>query len=123
MILIEDIILLHHLSIEEFGGSHGVRDEQLLFSAIARPYQTFDGRELYTTPIEKAAALCESLIVNHPFVDGNKRIGLLATLALLKNFGIETDVPGEDLYNFIISISTGKTNFSDIVHWLQIHSR
>lgn len=121
MILIEDILLLHHLSIEEYGGSHGLRDEQLLLSAIARPYQTFDGRELYTTPIEKAAALCESLIVNHPFVDGNKRIWLLATLALLKNHGIETDVSGEDLYNFIISISTGKTNFNDIVNWLKIH--
>lgn len=121
MILIEDILLLHHLSIEEYGGSHGIRDEQLLLSAIARPYQTFDGRELYTTPIEKAAALCESLIVNHPFVDGNKRIRLLATLALLKNHDIETDVSGEDLYNFIISISTGKTNFNDIVNWLKIH--
>lgn len=121
MILIEDILLLHHLSIEEYDGSHGIRDEQLLLSAIARPYQTFDGRELYTTPIEKAAALCESLIGNHPFVDGNKRIGLLATLALLKNYGIETDVPGEDMYNFIIGISIGETNFNDIVNWLQIH--
>jgi len=121
VILIEDILLLHHLSIEEYGGSHGIRDEQLLLSAIARPYQTFDGRELYTRPIEKAAALCESLIVNHPFVDGNKRIRLLATLALLKNHDIETDVSGEDLYNFIISISTGKTNFNDIVNWLKIH--
>ena len=72
MILIEDILLLHYLSIEEFGGSHGIRDEQLLHSAIARPYQSFDGQELYPTPIEKAAALCESIIVNHPFIDGNK---------------------------------------------------
>jgi len=97
LILIEDILILHHLSIDEFGGSHGTRDEHLLLSAIARPYQTFDAEELYKTPYEKAAALGESLIINHPFIDGNKRIGLLAMLALLKNYSIEINATEDDL--------------------------
>jgi death-on-curing protein len=69
------ILKLHYRSIEAYGGSHGVRDEGLLESAIARHFQTFGGDDLYPSTFEKAAALCESLIVNHPFVDGNKRTG------------------------------------------------
>lgn len=122
MIHLEDILLLHYLSIEDFGGSHGIRDEQGLLSAISRPYQTFDGKELYPSAIEKAAALCESLITNHPFVDGNKRIGLLATLAMLNNNGIDINVAEELLYEFIINISTGNSSFDDIVSWIQHNS-
>lgn len=115
MISLEDILTLHYLSIEEFGGAHGVRDEHLLLSAIARPYQTFNGQDLYDTAIAKAAALGESLIKNHPFVDGNKRIGLLAMLAFLKNEQLEVDVPEDILYNFIIDISTSKADYDNIV--------
>lgn len=121
MIALEDILLLHYLSIEDFGGSHGIRDEELLLSAITRPYQTFDGKELYISPIEKASALCESLITNHPFIDGNKRIGLLAAIALLKTHGVETVAIDEDLYSFIIDIATGKNCYDDIVAWFQKH--
>lgn len=123
MILFEDILLLHYLSIEDFGGSHGIRDEQLLLSAIARPYQTFDGKELYETTIKKAAALCESLILNHPFIDGNKRIGLLATLALLQNNGIRIEASDDELYSFIIEISTGNLSFEGIAVWIENHAK
>ena len=118
MITEADVLLLHEFSSLDYGGSAEVRDRNLLLSAIGRPYQTFDGRELYHTPIEKAAALCESLIINHPFVDGNKRTGLLAMLALLLEHCIELEVGNEDLYHFIILISTGQNKYNDIVAWL-----
>ena len=70
MISIEEVIRLHELSIKFFGGSSGVRDTEMLESALARPFQTFGGVELYESIFEKSAALLESLIKNHPFVDG-----------------------------------------------------
>ena len=75
MINIELVISLHGILIEKFGGSKGIRDYNALESAIARPFMTFDKEDLYPSPIEKAAALIESLISNDPFIDGNKRIG------------------------------------------------
>ena len=67
------VLKLHELSIFKYGGSQGIRDEGLMESAIARPYQTFGGEDLYPTEFEKAATIAESIIINHPFVDGNKR--------------------------------------------------
>ena len=83
MILLEDILSLHDASISDYGGIQGIRDIGLLKSAIARPFQTFDGNDLYPTSIEKAAALSESLVINHPFLDGNKRTGVLGMLTIL----------------------------------------
>jgi death-on-curing protein len=71
MITKKEILQLHELSIQTYGGAHGIRDEGMLESAIARPFQTFGGEDLYPTVYEKAAAFAESLIINHPFVDGN----------------------------------------------------
>ena len=75
---------LHNILIDKFGGSGGIRDEGLLLAALARPHASFDQQDLYPTAIEKAAAIFESLIINHPFMDGNKRIAyLLMRLTLL----------------------------------------
>jgi death-on-curing protein len=79
-----EVLEIHTILIEEFGGANGVRDEELLDSALNRPFQTFDGAELYPTPIDKAAAILESVVKNHPFSDGNKRTGyVLARLLLM----------------------------------------
>ena len=118
MILLEDILSLHDASIRDYGGMKGIRDIGLLESAIARPFQTFDGNDLYTTPIEKAAALSESLIINHPFLDGNKRTGLLGMLTILLEYKLEINVTEGELYNLIIQSSTGETKFDEIVAWL-----
>ena len=72
MILLEEVLLLHEFSIKDFGGASGIRNIGLLESAIARPFQTFGGEDLYPSPFDKAAAIGESLIENHPFIDGNK---------------------------------------------------
>jgi death on curing protein len=119
MILIDDVLELHESSINDFGGSHGVRDKGLLESAIARPFQTFGGEDLYPTIFEKAAALGESLIINHPFVDGNKRTGMLAMTGFLVLNNFVFTASSADLYNFVINISTGSISFNEIVEWLK----
>ncbi len=122
MISLTDILLLHEFSIVDYGGAEGIRDEGLLISAISRPFQTFDGEELYPSPLEKAAALLESLIVNHPFVDGNKRVGMLSMVALLAENGMEITADGENLYQFIISVSTGSLDYKQILAWLRVNT-
>jgi death on curing protein len=122
MITKEIVLQLHELSIITYGGSKGIRDEGLMESAIARPYQTFGGEDLYPTAIEKAAAIAESIIINHPFVDGNKRTGYLAMLAILEYGELELSVTNDKIYSFVISISTGETKFEQIVEWLKANT-
>lgn len=122
MILLEDVLTLHDFSIKDFGGLSGVRDIGLLESAIARPFQTFSGDDLYPSPISKVAAVGESLIINHPFLDGNKRTGILVMIALLKEYNIQVNASNDSLYQFTISISTGETKFDQIVEWLRINT-
>jgi len=123
MISIDDILLLHERSIKDYGGSKGVRDLGLLESSIARPFQTFAGNDLYNDALKKAAALVESLIINHPFVDGNKRIGALAMIAFLKESNYYLTASSEKLYEFIISISTGEIKFDAILVWLEENTK
>jgi death on curing protein len=117
-----EILRLHDLSIINYGGSYGVRDESLLESAIGRPFQTFDGIDLYEDIYQKAAAIGESIIINHPFIDGNKRTGLLAMGFILFTEGIIIIAKEEDLYNMIIQISTGHLKFDETVDWLKANS-
>jgi len=123
MITREIILRLHELSIAEYGGSYGLRDEGLMESAIARPYQTFDGDDLYPTVFEKAAAIAESIIINHPFVDGNKRTGFLAMLAVLDEANIGLTAQKEEIYSLVIDISTGSKSFEEIVEWLKKNTK
>ena len=119
MITIKIILRLHDLSIINYGGSQGIRDQGLMESAIARPYQTFGGKDLYPTVLEKAAALAESIIIDHPFIDGNKRTGLLAMLLILEIGNFKITASNDDTYNFTIEISTGEIKFEEIVLWLK----
>ena len=121
MIELKTVLVIHELLIQQHGGSAGVRNMQSLESAIARPYSTFDGEELYPTAFEKAAALAESIIQNHPFVDGNKRTGyVLMRLVLLQN-GEDIIADEQAKYDFITSIASGQLNFEEIVDWLKVH--
>ena len=117
----EKIQLLHQVMAEATGGDIGVRDEALLESAIATIYSTFDGVELYPTKEEKAAKLGYSLISNHAFVDGNKRIGMYIMLSFLELNGIKIDATNEDVYKLGIAVADGSADNSDILKWIKEH--
>ena len=89
----EQIVLLHKHLIERYGGTYGVRDEGLLDSALNAPFQSFGGIDFFPTVIDKAVRLCVGLVQNHPFHDGNKRIGAMALLVMLdiNNIHLQTD--------------------------------
>jgi death on curing protein len=123
MILLADILDIHEKSLKDYGGGSGVRDIGLLESAIARPFQTFGGEYLYPDAFTKAAALGESLIINHPFVDGNKRTGIVAILTLLIESNYKVVCDENELYDFTIKISTGEIKFDEIVQWLKINAQ
>jgi death-on-curing protein len=97
----------------------GIRDSGALESALARPFQTFGGEDLYPDFFTKAAAIAESIIINHPFIDGNKRTGYVLMEAILRLGNLKITAVNDDLYNFVISISTGEKKFEEIVEWLK----
>jgi death-on-curing protein len=119
MISIKDVEIIHNILIDKFGGSKGIRDIGLLESALARPFATFDKNELYPSPIDKASAILESIVINHPFIDGNKRSAYtLMRLILLEN-NLDIAATQEDKYKLVISASTGEYRFKEINFWIQ----
>ena len=117
----EQVVKLHSSLIEQTGGIDGVRDKNLLDSALKVPFQTFEGNNLYPDILDKASQLCYSLIANHPFVDGNKRIGVHLTLLLLKLNAIELDYSQQELIDFGFGVASGKMSKNDIKEWIIEH--
>jgi death-on-curing protein len=122
MITVKKAISTHEILIEESGGSAGVRDLGGLEAAIARPYATFDQQDLYATPIDKAAAILESLIINHPFVDGNKRIAYVLMRSILLEYDIKLSADENERYKFVIAASMGEIRFEEIKTWLEANT-
>jgi death-on-curing protein len=123
MIPVKEVEQLHRILIDKFGGSHGIRDDASLESAVARPFQTFDGKELYPSILEKAASLIESILINHPFIDGNKRTGYtLMRLFLIQN-GVDITASQDNKYEFVIDIASGTLKYEGIVSWLTSNTR
>ena len=114
----QQILFIHYRLIETTGGSHGVRDLGALQAAAARPQATFGEEELYPDLRAKAAALMESLIKNHPFVDGNKRTAITATGVFLRRNGLVIRTSQEELYHFTMSMAAGGAGFEDAREWI-----
>ena len=116
---VEDLLLLHRLLIEETGGKDGLRDPGLLDMAANSPYQTFGGQELYPSLPSKAAQLCFSLIQDHPFLDGNKRIGVLAMLTLLELCGCPILPTDEELVRIGLGVASGEMSAEEVARWIE----
>ena len=115
----EKVLLLHQLIAQETGGDAGVRDIDLLESALESAYQTFDGAELFPYKKEKAAKLGYSLISNHAFVDGNKRIGMYVMLAFLEMNGLHITPSDDDVIEIGMAVASGASGYEDVLEWIK----
>lgn len=117
----EKVLLLHQLVAQETGGSVGVRDEGLLESALETAFSGFGGQEFYPTKEEKGARLGYSLISNHAFVDGNKRIGVYVMLTFLEVNGIRLDCTNEDVVKIGLGVADGSMDYEALLAWVREH--
>jgi death on curing protein len=118
---IDAVIELHQLAIQATGGAPGIRDRGALESAVAQPMMTFGGQDLYPSIIEKAAALGFSLVMNHPFVDGNKRVGHYALETMLVVNGFEISAPIDEQEKVILSLAAGEVAREPFTEWVRAH--
>ena len=118
----EQVLFIHSRLVAETGGSHGVRDLGLLESAVARPQATFDGKQFYPDLYTKAAALMDSLIKNHPFMDGNKRTGITAAGLFLRINGWKLSASPADLEAVTLRVATRDMEVAELANWLKANS-
>lgn len=118
----EHILLMQEQLISRYGGSHGIRDEGMLDSALSAPFQGFAGVDFYPTITSKAVRLSYGLIMNHPFIDGNKRIGALALLTMLDLNHIEINMSSKELEDTILSVASGQLSDDGYLRWVQEHT-
>jgi death-on-curing protein len=116
-----DILELYRRIMEETGGATGVRDINGLQSALAQPRMTFEGKDLYPSVAAKAAALGFSLIMNHPFLDGNKRLGHAAMELFLLMNGQEIVAPVDEQQETILRVAKGEMRREQFLNWLELH--
>lgn len=116
---LEQVVRLHEKLIGRFGGADGLRDRGALESAIARPQATFDGEDLYPDLAEKAAAILHSLVMNHPFVDGNKRLGAMASELFLRLNGGELEASDSELEETTLAVARGELAAEELAIWIR----
>ncbi|MBI3634715.1 MAG: type II toxin-antitoxin system death-on-curing family toxin [Candidatus Rokubacteria bacterium] len=122
-VTLAEVVELHRRLLQATGGAPSIRDLAALESAVAQPRATFDGVDLYPTLVEKAAALCLSLVQGHPFVDGNKRVGHAAMETFLVLNGAEVNAPVDDQERLILDLAAGRTSRTQLTDWLRQHLR
>lgn len=115
------ILMLHQHLVDETGGSPGLRDKGLLDSALNAPFQIFGDTSAYPSLQQKAARLCYGLVKNHPFIDGNKRIGAHAMLVFLAVNGLELSYTQQELSDIILQVAAGEKGYDDLLVWLLAH--
>lgn len=115
--------MLHSMVIKQSGGIEGIRDNGLLDSALSLPFQSFNNQGLYPSIQCKAARLCSSIINNHPFIDGNKRTGILVMLVFLRINNILIQCKDKEIIDLGMGIASGKYDLSYIREWIILHSK
>ena len=119
----EQMLFLHSRLISTIGGGHGVRDIGMLLSALGRTQATFDGKELYPDIMMKAAALMDSLVRNHPFVDGNKRTAITASALFLRLNGYLLQVENREMVLFALACAQSQLSLVEIAEWFRKYSK
>ena len=114
----DKVLLLHEILTEETGGSAGVREISLLNSALESAYATFGGQELYPTRQQKAARIGFSLISNHAFVDGNKRIGMFILLVFLEVNGVKLRPTNDEVARVGLAVAAGEMDYDELLEWI-----
>ena len=117
----DQVLLIYEMLIQKTGGSHGVMNESLIDSAINNIWQTFGGVELYPTIEEKGARLGYSIVRNHSFADGNKRIGILAMLTFLSVNGIEITCTDAEIVETGLALASGQMDSAELEKWIRNH--
>ena len=120
-VTLAEVLELYRRVVEATGGSPGIRDLHGLESALAQPRMTFEGDDLYPSLVEKAAALGFSLIKNHPFVDGNKRLGHAAMELFLLMNSFEIRAPTDEQERLLLRVASGEAGREELVDWLERH--
>jgi len=120
---LDEVLRLHELAIQRYGGSFGLRDLSLLESALATPKQTMFGDDLYPDMSAKAAILLYSLVKNHPFVDGNKRTGFACLTRFLRLNGFILDATNDELYQFTMNVTTSILDKDQATEWIRTRLR
>ena len=117
----DKVLLLHKLIAEETGGSVGIRDEALLESALENAFSGFGGQEFYPSKEGKGARLGYTLISNHAFVDGNKRIGMYVMLTFLEVNGIRLDCTNNEIVEVGLAVASGSMDYDELLKWVRSH--
>ena len=120
---IEQVLYLHRLQTGAYGGASGLRDRRGLESAVARPAMTFDGEDLYPDVPAKAAAMMHSLVLNHPFVDGNKRVGAHAAIVFIDANGWEFQATPDELVAITLNLAAGAIEIGALTIWFRQRTR
>lgn len=120
---LDEIMQLHFRIVEDFGGSHGVRDEGRLQSVVAAPAQSIFGADQYETLCQKAAVYARNIIGDHPFVDGNKRSGITVSSIFLMRNGMRLTATPKELEDFAVQVAVEHLDIEAIAAWLENHSR
>ncbi len=120
---LDEIIAIQYDQVTRYGGSYGIRDLNLLISAVERSKVTFGGFDLYPNIFSKAAALLHSPVLNHPFVDGNKRTAITATMRFLYINGFLPKMSQKNLLDITLKVESKKINIEEAAVWLKKHSK
>jgi death-on-curing protein len=116
---LDDILESHQYQIDTYGGSHGIRDNDLLESAIAQPEASFGGQYLHADIFEMASAYLYHLVMNHPFVDGNKRVGLEAALIFLEINDARLIADDDELVDLVLKTTAGQVGKREIAEFFR----
>ena len=120
---LEEILRLHYMLVEDFGGLHGVRDENRLKSVVEAPQAVLYGVEQYAQAYEKAAVYIRNIIQDHPFRDGNKRTGVTVGGVFLQRNGMPLMVQPHELEDFAVRVATDHLDVAAVAEWLAAHTR